>query len=418
MKIIKRSGQSVDFDPFKIERAITQANEQIQVKAHRLNKKTIQQISQEIADKYIESKRTKNVEYIQDEIEKKLIDHNAYAVAKEFITYRYKRNMARVSNTTDDIIMSLVECDNEEVKQENSNKNPTIASTQRDYVAGEISKDLVQRLLLPRDIVEAHNEGIIHFHDSDYFLQHIFNCCLINLEDMLQNGTVISGTMIEKPHSFSTACNIATQIIAQVASNQYGGQTISLAHLAPFVDVSRRKIKQEVEEELKSLYMHNGITFDEWHTLVDNITKKRVREEIKKGIQTIQYQVVTLMTTNGQAPFLSVVMYLNEAKNEQEKADLAMIIEEMLHQRIQGVKNEKGIWVTIAFPKLLYVLEEDNCKEDTPYWYLTELAAKCTAKRMVPDYISEKIMKENKINQYGDGDCYGCMGGLLELQLM
>ena len=410
MKIIKRSGQSVDFDPFKIERAITQANEQIQVKAHRLNKKTIQQISQEIADKYIEGKRTKNVEYIQDEIEKKLIDHNAYAVAKEFITYRYKRNMARVSNTTDDIIMSLVECDNEEVKQENSNKNPTIASTQRDYVAGEISKDLVQRLLLPRDIVEAHNEGIIHFHDSDYFLQHIFNCCLINLEDMLQNGTVISGTMIEKPHSFSTACNIATQIIAQVASNQYGGQTISLAHLAPFVEVSRQKIRKDVEYEI---FVSGGNLEN-----IDKIVEKRVREEIKKGVQTIQYQVVTLMTTNGQAPFLSVFMYLNEAKNEREKEDLAMIIEEMLNQRIQGVKNEKGAYITIAFPKLLYVLEEDNCKEDTKYWYLTQLAAKCTAKRMVPDYISEKIMKENKINQYGDGDCYGCMGGLLELQLM
>jgi ribonucleoside-triphosphate reductase len=407
MKIIKRSGQSVDFDPLKIERAITQANDQIQVKAHRLNKKTIQKISNEISDKYIDGKRTKNVEYIQDEIEKKLIDNNAYAVAKEFITYRYKRNMARVSNTTDDIIMSLVECDNEEVKQENSNKNPVIASTQRDYVAGEVSKDLVQRLLLPRDIIEAHNEGIIHFHDSDYFLQHIFNCCLINLDDMLQNGTVISGTMIEKPHSFSTACNIATQIIAQVASNQYGGQTVSLTHLAPFVDISRQKIRKEVIEELLPACNELSGRFND---LVEEITQKRVREEVKKGIQTIQYQVVTLMTTNGQAPFLSVVMYLNEAKSEQEKADLAMIIEEMLHQRIQGVKNEKGIWVTIAFPKLLYVLEEDNCTENSKYWYLTELAAKCTAKRMVPDYISEKIMKENKINQFGDGDCYGCMG--------
>ena len=402
MKVIKRSGQEVDFNSSKIEIAINKANDQIENKRQRLNKKTIQEITQEISDKYIKGRRTKTVEDIQDEIEKKLIEHNAYAVAKEFITYRYKRGLSRTSNTTDEIIMSLVECDNEEVKQENSNKNPTIGSTQRDYIAGEVSRDLTNRLLLPKEVVEAHKNGIIHFHDSDYFIQHLFNCCLINLEDMLQNGTVISGTMIEKPHSFSTACNIATQIIAQVASNQYGGQTVSLAHLAPFVEVSRQKIRKDIEYEI----CVSGGSFEN----IDKIVEKRVREEIKKGVQTIQYQVVTLMTTNGQAPFLSVFMYLNEAKNEREKEDLAMIIEEMLNQRIQGVKNEKGAYITIAFPKLLYVLEEDNCKEDTKYWYLTQLAAKCTAKRMVPDYISEKIMKENKINQYGDGDCYGCMG--------
>ena len=402
MKVIKRSGQEVDFNSSKIEIAINKANDQIENKRQRLNKKTIQEITQEISDKYIKGRRTKTVEDIQDEIEKKLIEHNAYAVAKEFITYRYKRGLSRTSNTTDEIIMSLVECDNEEVKQENSNKNPTIGSTQRDYIAGEVSRDLTNRLLLPKEVVEAHKNGIIHFHDSDYFIQHLFNCCLINLEDMLQNGTVISGTMIEKPHSFSTACNIATQIIAQVASNQYGGQTVSLAHLAPFVEVSRQKIRKDVEYEI----CVSGGNLEN----IDKIVEKRVREEIKKGVQTIQYQVVTLMTTNGQAPFLSVFMYLNEAKNEREKKDLAMIIEEMLNQRIQGVKNEKGAYITIAFPKLLYVLEEDNCKEDTKYWYLTQLAAKCTAKRMVPDYISEKIMKENKINQYGDGDCYGCMG--------
>ena len=402
MKVIKRSGQEVDFNSSKIEIAINKANDQIENKRQRLNKKTIQEITQEISDKYIKGRRTKTVEDIQDEIEKKLIEHNAYAVAKEFITYRYKRGLSRTSNTTDEIIMSLVECDNEEVKQENSNKNPTIGSTQRDYIAGEVSRDLTNRLLLPKEVVEAHKNGIIHFHDSDYFIQHLFNCCLINLEDMLQNGTVISGTMIEKPHSFSTACNIATQIIAQVASNQYGGQTVSLAHLAPFVEVSRQKIRKDVEYEI----CVSGGNLEN----IDKIVEKRVREEIKKGVQTIQYQVVTLMTTNGQAPFLSVFMYLNEAKNEREKEDLAMIIEEMLNQRIQGVKNEKGAYITIAFPKLLYVLEEDNCKEDTKYWYLTQLAAKCTAKRMVPDYISEKIMRENKINQYGDGDCYGCMG--------
>ena len=402
MKIIKRSGQEVDFNSSKIETAINKANEQIENKRKRLSKKAIQEITQEISEKYTKSRRTKNVEDIQDEIERKLIERNAFYVAKEFITYRYKRGLSRTSNTTDKIIMSLVESDNEEIKQENSNKNPTVGSTQRDYIAGEISRDITNRLLLPQDIVEAHKNGIIHFHDTDYYIQHMFNCCLINLEDMLQNGTVISGTMIEKPHSFSTACNIATQIIAQVASNQYGGQTISLAHLAPFVDISRQKIRKDVEYEI----CVTGGNVEN----IDKIVEKRVKEEIKRGVQTIQYQVVTLMTTNGQAPFLSVFMYLNEAKNEQEKHDLALIIEEVLKQRIQGVKNEKGVWITIAFPKLLYVLEEDNCKEDTEYWYLTQLAAKCTAKRMVPDYISEKVMKENKINQYGNGDCYGCMG--------
>ena len=402
MKIIKRSGQEVDFNSSKIETAINKANEQIENKRKRLSKKAIQEITQEISEKYTKGRRTKNVEDIQDEIERKLIERNAFYVAKEFITYRYKRGLSRTSNTTDKIIMSLVESDNEEIKQENSNKNPTVGSTQRDYIAGEISRDITNRLLLPQDIVEAHKNGTIHFHDTDYYIQHMFNCCLINLEDMLQNGTVISGTMIEKPHSFSTACNIATQIIAQVASNQYGGQTISLAHLAPFVDISRQKIRKDVEYEI----CVTGGNVEN----IDKIVEKRVKEEIKRGVQTIQYQVVTLMTTNGQAPFLSVFMYLNEAKNEQEKHDLALIIEEVLKQRIQGVKNEKGVWITIAFPKLLYVLEEDNCKEDTEYWYLTQLAAKCTAKRMVPDYISEKVMKENKINQYGNGDCYGCMG--------
>lgn len=402
MKIIKRSGQEVDFNSSKIETAINKANEQIENKRKRLSKKAIQEITQEISEKYIKGRRTKNVEDIQDEIERKLIERNAFYVAKEFITYRYKRGLSRTSNTTDKIIMSLVESDNEEIKQENSNKNPTVGSTQRDYIAGEISRDITNRLLLPQDIVEAHKNGIIHFHDTDYYIQHMFNCCLINLKDMLQNGTVISGTMIEKPHSFSTACNIATQIIAQVASNQYGGQTISLAHLAPFVDISRQKIRKDVEYEI----CVTGGNVDN----IDKIVEKRVKEEIRRGVQTIQYQVVTLMTTNGQAPFLSVFMYLNETENEQEKQDLALIIEEVLRQRIQGVKNEKGVWITIAFPKLLYVLEEDNCKEDTKYWYLTQLAAKCTAKRMVPDYISEKVMKENKINQYGNGDCYGCMG--------
>ena len=415
MKVIKRSGQEVEFDPAKIERAIERANDSIEVKSKRIGKRLIHLIATEIAEVYEGSKKTRNVEYIQDLIENKLIEYNAYAVAKEYITYRYKRTLARKSNSTDNQILALIECNNEEIKQENSNKNPVVGSTQRDYIAGEVSKDLTRRILLSDDIVEAHDKGIIHFHDADYFAQHIFNCCLINLEDMLQNGTVISGTMIEKPHSFSTACNIATQIIAQVASNQYGGQTISLAHLAPFVDISRQKIRKEVEEEQRlacnSTYNMNLVEFsDTMKTVIEEITERRIKEEIKKGIQTIQYQVVTLMTTNGQAPFLSVNMYLNEAKNESEKKDLALIIEEVLRQRIEGVKNEKGVWVTPAFPKLLYVLQEDNVHEGDKYYYLTKLAAKCTAKRMVPDYISEKKMKEYKIDKNGDGQCYPCMG--------
>ena len=405
MKVIKRSGQEVEFDPIKIERAIEKANDSIEVKSKRIGKRLIHLIATEIAETYESSKKTRNVEYIQDLIENKLIEYNAYAVAKEYITYRYKRTLARKSNSTDNQILALIECNNEEIKQENSNKNPVVGSTQRDYIAGEVSKDLTRRILLSDDIVEAHDKGIIHFHDADYFAQHIFNCCLINLEDMLQNGTVISGTMIEKPHSFSTACNIATQIIAQVASNQYGGQTISLAHLAPFVEISRQRIIKNLKDEFD--YLGLG---DNYYGKFDYIVEQRIREEIKKGIQTIQYQVVTLMTTNGQAPFLSVNMYLNEAKDEKEKEDLALIIEEVLKQRIEGVKNEKGVWVTPAFPKLLYVLQEDNIHKGDKYYYLTELAAKCTAKRMVPDYISEKKMKEYKIDKNGNGQCYPCMG--------
>ena len=388
MKIIKRNGSEVEFDPIKIEIALERANDSIDVKSKRIGKRLIKLIADEISDSYINSKRTRTVEYIQDQIENKLIEYNAYAVAKEYITYRFKRTLGRTSSTIDDKIMALLENSNEEIKQENSNKNPVVASTQRDYMAGEVSKDITNRILLSDDIVDAHSKGIIHFHDADYFAQHIFNCCLINLEDMFQNGTVISGTMIEKPHSFSTACNIATQIIAQIASNQYGGQTISLAHLAPFIDVSRQKIRKEVEKEI---LLCNGDV-----NKIDDITELRVKEEIRRGIQIIQYQVVTLMTTNGQAPFLSVNMYLNEAKNEREKEDLALMIEEVLKQRIQGVKNEKGVWVTVAFPKLLYVLQEDNIHPGDKYWYLTELAAKCTAKRMVPDYISEKVMVKYK----------------------
>ena len=407
MKIIKRNGAEVEFDPVKIENALIKANDAIDIKSKRITKKLIKLITEEISESYINAKRTRSVEYIQDQIENKLIEYNAYTVAKEYITYRFKRNIGRTSSTVDDKILALLANNNEDIKQENSNKNPVIASTQRDYMAGEVSKHITNSVLLPPDIVEAHNKAIIHFHDSDYFAQQIFNCCLINLEDMLQNGTVISGTLIEKPHSFSTACNIATQIIAQVASNQYGGQTITLAHLAPFVEISRQKIRKEVEAELSKIRSSIDYTYD---SVLKEITEKRVKEEIKRGIQTIQYQVVTLMTTNGQAPFLSVNMYLNEAKNEQEKADLALIIEEMLNQRIQGVKNEKGVWITPAFPKLLYVLEEDNITPDSKYWYLTELAAKCTAKRMVPDYISEKKMKEYKINADGTSSCYPCMG--------
>ena len=415
MKVIKRNGSEVDFDPIKIENALTKANESIEIKSKRITKKLIKLITEEISEAYETSKRTRSVEYIQDQIENKLIEYNAYAVAKEYITYRFKRNIGRTSSTVDDKIIALLENNNEDLKQENSNKNPVIASTQRDYMAGEVSKHITNSVLLPPDIVDAHNKAIIHFHDSDYFAQQIFNCCLLNLEDMLQNGTVISGTLIEKPHSFSTACNIATQIIAQVASNQYGGQTITLSHLAPFVEISRQKIRKQVEDEQRLAFdsCHVGTLTefsDKMKDAIERITKQRVSDEIRKGIQTIQYQVVTLMTTNGQAPFLSVNMYLNEAKNEQEKEDLALIIEEMLNQRIQGVKNEKGAWITPAFPKLLYVLEEDNCSEDSKYWYLTELAAKCTAKRMVPDYISEKKMKEYKINADGTSSCYPCMG--------
>ena len=413
MKVIKRSGQEVEFDQIKIEKAIERANNSIETKSKRIGKRLIHLIATEIAEIYEESKRTRNVEYIQDLIENKLIEYNAYAVAKEYITYRYKRTLARKSNSTDNQILALIECNNEEIKQENSNKNPVVGSTQRDYIAGEVSKDLTRRILLSDDIVEAHDKGIIHFHDADYFAQHIFNCCLINLEDMLQNGTVISGTMIEKPHSFSTACNIATQIIAQVASNQYGGQTISLAHLAPFVEISRQKIKRQVEQEMCDIIANGefiGKNKRQFEKTLGQIVETRVNEEIKKGIQTIQYQVVTLMTTNGQAPFLSVNMYLNEAKNEKEKEDLALIIEEVLRQRIEGVKNERGVWVTPAFPKLLYVLQEDNIHEGDKYFYLTKLAAECTAKRMVPDYISEKKMKEYKIDKNGEGQCYPCMG--------
>lgn len=402
MNIIKRSGAEVEFNPIKIQRAIEKANDSIDVRTKRIGKRLIKLITDEISDAYLESKRTRSVEYIQDQIENKLIDYNAYAVAKEYITYRYKRTLGRTSSTTNDKIMALLENNNEDLKQENSNKNPVIASTQRDYMAGEISKDITNRILLSDDIVDAHNKGIIHFHDADYFAQHIFNCCLVNLEDMLQNGTVISGTLIEKPHSFSTACNIATQIIAQIASNQYGGQTITLAHLAPFVKVSRAKIREAVLKEIELC----GGSMDK----VDTITEARVKEEIKKGIQTIQYQVVTLMTTNGQAPFLSVNMYLNEAKDEEEKEDLALIIEEVLRQRIEGVKNEMGVWITPAFPKLLYVLQEDNIHPGDKYWYLTELAAKCSAKRLVPDYISEKKMLEYKVNADGTSSCYPCMG--------
>ena len=397
MKIIKRNGAEEIFDIDKILNAVTKANNAVDEKV-RLTPLQIQRISEKVQISCEEMGRSPSVEEIQDLVEKSIMAHGAFEVAKEYITYRYTRSLARQSNTTDDRILSLIECNNEEVKQENANKNPTINAVQRDYMAGEVSKDITNRILLPREIVDAHNAGIIHFHDSDYFAQHMHNCDLVNLDDMLQNGTVISGTMIEKPHSFSTACNIATQIIAQVASNQYGGQSISLTHLAPFVQVSREKIRKAVEKELE-VY---GITPDE--ATVSKVVETRLREEVSRGVQTIQYQVVTLMTTNGQAPFITVFMYLNEARSEQEKKDLAMIIEETLRQRYEGVKNEKGVWITPAFPKLIYVLEEDNVREGTPYYYLTRLAAQCTAKRMVPDYISEKKMLELK------GDVYVCMG--------
>ena len=397
MKIIKRNGAEVAFDIQKIERAITKANNSV-TEADRMTPVQIGRIAESVELQCQKMNRAPTVEEIQDMVEHHIMAHGAFEVAKHYITYRYTRSLVRRANTTDDKILSLIECNNEEAKQENSNKNPVVNSTQRDYMAGEVSRDITNRLLLPQDIVEAHEEGIIHFHDTDYFAQHMHNCDLVNLEDMLQNGTVITGTMIEKPHSFATACNIATQIVAQVASNQYGGQSISLTHLAPFVEVSRQKIRRIVLAEIASIGVDPGE--EKIHELVE----ARLREEIRRGVQTIQYQVVTLLTTNGQAPFITVFMYLNEARNEREKKDLAMIIEEMLLQRYQGVKNEQGVWVTPAFPKLIYTLEEDNIHEDSPYWYLTELAAKCTARRMVPDYISEKKMKELK------GDVYTCMG--------
>ena len=397
MKIIKRNGAEVAFDIQKIERAITKANNSV-TEADRMTPVQIGRIAESVELQCQKMNRAPTVEEIQDMVEHHIMAHGAFEVAKHYITYRYTRSLVRRANTTDDKILSLIECNNEEAKQENSNKNPVVNSTQRDYMAGEVSRDITNRLLLPQDIVEAHEEGIIHFHDTDYFAQHMHNCDLVNLEDMLQNGTVITGTLIERPHSFATACNIATQIVAQVASNQYGGQSISLTHLAPFVEVSRQKIRKIVEAEMASIGADPGAE------KITELVETRLREEIRRGVQTIQYQVVTLLTTNGQAPFITVFMYLNEARDEREKKDLAMIIEEMLLQRYQGVKNEDGVWVTPAFPKLIYVLEDDNITEDSSYWYLTELAAKCTARRMVPDYISEKKMKELK------GDVYTCMG--------
>ena len=401
MKIIKRNGAEVPFDITKIITAVTKASDSVGGKS-RLTREQITQIASDVTDQCHALNRAVSVEEIQDMVENKLMDIRAHDIARHYITYRYVQSLKRQTNTTDERILSLIECQNEEVKQENANKNPTVNSVQRDYMAGEISKDLTARLLLDPEIVKAHQEGLIHFHDSDYFAQHMHNCDLVNLEDMLQNGTVISGTYIEKPHSFSTACNIATQIIAQVASNQYGGQSISLTHLAPFVDVSRKKIAAEVELEMEGL--------DVSAERKKEIVERRLRNEINRGVQTIQYQVVTLMTTNGQAPFITVFMYLGEARNAQEKADLAIIIEETIRQRYQGVKNEAGVWITPAFPKLIYVLEEDNIRPGTPYYYLTELAAKCTAKRMVPDYISEKKMLELKVDKNGEGHCYTCMG--------
>ena len=397
MKVIKRNGTEVVFDIGKIISAVTKANESVEESA-RMTPLQIQRIAEFVELSCLKMNRSPSVEEIQDLVEYQIMAHGAYEVAKNYVTYRYTRSLIRRSNTTDDKILSLIECCNEEAKQENSNKNPVVNSTQRDYMAGEVSRDLSERLLLPQDIVDAHREGIIHFHDSDYFAQHMHNCDLVNLEDMLQNGTVITGTLIERPHSFSTACNIATQIIAQVASNQYGGQSISLAHLAPFVDVSRRKIRKVVEQEMVAIGVDPG------EEKVSQLVESRLRDEVRRGVQTIQYQVLTLLTTNGQAPFVTVFMYLGEAKSDQERQDLALIIEETLEQRYQGVKNEDGVWITPAFPKLIYVLEEDNIHEDSPYWYLTKLAAKCTARRMVPDYISAKKMLELK------GDVYTCMG--------
>ncbi len=403
MKIIKRSGAEAVFDITKIIAAISKANKEVP-ESERLTAQQIHEAAAAVEKTCLDMNRAPSVEEIQDLVENQIMGLQAFSVARKYITYRYTRAMVRQSNTTDEQILTLIECNNEEVKQENSNKNPTVNSVQRDYMAGEVSKDITKRLLLPRDIVDAHEAGIIHFHDADYFAQHMHNCDLVNLEDMLQNGTVISGTLIEKPHSFSTACNIATQIIAQVASSQYGGQSISLTHLAPFVQISRDKIRKEVQEEAKDF---GGFASP---ASIDRIVEERLRDEIRRGVQTIQYQVVTLMTTNGQAPFVTVFMYLGEARNEQEKKDLALIIEEVLFQRIQGVKNEAGVWITPAFPKLIYVLEEQNIHEDSPYWYLTRLAAKCTAKRMVPDYISEKKMLEYKVDKNGEGHCYTCMG--------
>ncbi len=403
MKIIKRDGSEVEFDRKKIEAAITKANNSVD-RQERLSAEQINIIAREVERYCHGMKRAMSVEEIQDQVENHLMKLGAFTLARCYITYRYTRALVRQSNTTDKQILSLIECNNEEVKQENANKNPTVNSVQRDYMAGEVSKDITRRILLPKDIVDAHEAGLIHFHDADYFAQHMHNCDLVNLEDMLQNGTVISGTKIERPHSFSTACNIATQIIAQVASNQYGGQSISLTHLAPFVQVSRDRIREDVLDGLREV--GEEMAADK----VDILVERRLRDEVRRGVQTIQYQVVTLMTTNGQAPFVTVFMYLNEARNEQEKKDLAMIIEEVLLQRYEGVKNEEGVWVTPAFPKLIYVLEEDNIHEGSPYYELTKLAAKCTARRMVPDYISEKIMLQNKIDKNGDGHCYTCMG--------
>ena len=403
MKIMKRNGSEVVFDITKIIIAVTKANESVE-EPDRMTPVQIQRIAESVELQCQKMNRAPTVEEIQDMVEHHIMAHGAFEVAKHYITYRYTRALVRQSNTTDDKILSLIECNNEEAKQENSNKNPVVNSTQRDYMAGEVSRDITNRILLPKDIVEAHNEGIIHFHDTDYYAQHMHNCDLVNLEDMLQNGTVITGTLIEKPHSFATAFNIETQIVAQVASNQYGGQSISLTHLAPFVQVSREKIRASVRAEFDAVGV--SVTDDQ----VNSVAEKRLREEIRRGVQTIQYQVVTLLTTNGQAPFVTVFMYLGEAKNQQEKDDLALIIEETLLQRYQGVKNEQGVWVTPAFPKLIYVLEEDNIHEDSKYWYLTKLAAKCTAKRMVPDYISEKKMLELKVDRNGDGHCYPCMG--------
>ena len=410
VKVIKRDGREVDFDSSKILVAIQKANREVE-EIDKISKTDFDKIVADVVEDCKSLRRAIGVEEIQDFVEEELVDGGYVEVARKYIRYRYNRELIRKSNTTDETILSLINQENEELKQENSNKNPVVLSTQRDYMAGEVSKDLTRRILLSEEIVKAHDEGIIHFHDMDYFAQHSYNCCLINLEDMLQNGTMISETRIDTPHSFATACNIATQIIAQVASNQYGGQTISLAHLAPFVEVSRKKIRQEVEEEMDKILNSVGESQDLQHEeLIDELVEKRVRKEVARGVQTIQYQINTLLTTNGQAPFLSEFMYLNEAKNEQEKKDLALVIEETLLQRIQGVKNARGEWITPAFPKLLYVLEEDNITENSPFWYLTELAAKCTAKRMVPDYISEKIMLRDKVDKKGNGNVYGCMG--------